>query len=95
MGAGVNFVLIKYISTIPIESIKGSMKRSNQFEQTVKIAKPLRMTGSILFMILMLMWLDVLEFEYEGYYSLLVMAVLLTYVVWAMIFYTKQLKSQD
>jgi len=70
------------------------MKRLNQYEETVKIAKPLRMVGSILFMILMIMWLDIIEFEYESYFYLLVLTVLLTYVLLGVLFFNKQLKSQ-
>lgn len=70
------------------------MKRLNQYEETVKIAKPLRMVGSILFMILMIMWLDIIEFEYESYFYLLVLTVLLTYILLGVLFFNKQLKSQ-
>ncbi|WP_339878597.1 hypothetical protein [uncultured Algoriphagus sp.] len=95
MAAGFNYALLKYLRTIPTESNQKSMKRFNQFEENVKIAKPLRMTGSILFMILMVMWLDLVEFKYEGYFSLVVMAILLTYVLWGVIFFNKQPKSQN
>ena len=95
MAAGFNYALLKYLRTIPTESNQKSMKRFNQFEENVKIAKPLRITGSILFMILMVMWLDLVEFKYEGYFSILVIAILLTYVLWGVIFLNKQLKSQD
>jgi hypothetical protein len=40
------------------------------------------------------MWLDIIEFEYESYFYLLVLTVLLTYVLLGVLFFNKQLKSQ-
>jgi hypothetical protein len=101
MAAGFNYALLKYLKGTQQEEdgnnqqkSGNSMKRLNLYEETVKIAKPLRMVGSILFMILMIMWLDIIEFEYESYFYLLVLTVLLTYVLLGVLFFNKQLKSQ-
>ncbi|GGF17611.1 hypothetical protein GCM10011339_01910 [Echinicola rosea] len=89
MVAGFNYALYKYLKTIPERKNQNITRTYNQFEKSVKVAKPLRIIGTILFMALMTMWLDIVKFKYESYFSLLVMAILLSYVLLGVIFIRK------
>lgn len=71
------------------------MNPFNQFEKTVKIAKPLRMIGLVFFMFQMILWLDIIEFEYERYVFFLAIVPLPCYIFLAINFYNSRQKSED
>ncbi|AFL86228.1 hypothetical protein Belba_3742 [Belliella baltica DSM 15883] len=71
------------------------MNPFNQFEKTVKIAKPLRMIGLVFFMFQMILWLDIIEFEYDRHVFLLVIIPLLSYIFLAIQFHNSRQKSED
>lgn len=70
------------------------MNPFNQFEKTVKIAKPLGMIDLVFFMFQMILWLDIIEFEYDRYVFLLVIIPLLSYIL-AIQFHNSRQKSED
>ncbi|MCH7399565.1 hypothetical protein MM236_16295 [Belliella sp. DSM 107340] len=96
MATGINYSLFKYLKAFPSEkSNLYYMNPFNQFEKTVKIAKPLRMIGLVFFMFQMILWLDIIEFEYDRYVFFLVIVPLLSYIFLAINFYNSRQKSED
>lgn len=65
----------------------------NLFEKTVKIAKLLMIIGLVFFMFQMILWLDIIDFEYARYVFFLVFIPLLSYIFLAIHFHNSRQKS--
>lgn len=68
-------------------------KSYSQFESEVKFAKPIRIVGMLLFFVLMLSWIDLIRINLHPYFSLLVLAVLMTYFFMGVNYYRKKMRE--
>jgi positive regulator of sigma E activity len=98
MATGFNYALFKHFKTSGLEKKKGNHQKPfkhSDFEKNVKFAKPLRIVGMILFAVLMLSWTDFVEINLHSGFSLIVIAVLITYFFLAVNYYRKEIKKEE
>lgn len=72
---------------------KENMNSFNKFESDFKIAKPLRIVGSILFMVQLAVWSELVNFKYAEYLFILVALFLLPYIFMLSLYVNNKLKS--
>lgn len=90
MAAGINYALFKYLKFSSVNNNKRTHINSyNQFENEVKIAKPLRIVGMILLAVLVLSWIDFIDLNLPKHFVLLVLIILLVHFFLAFNYYRK------
>lgn len=91
MAAGINYALFKYLKFSPRE--RNNLNSYHQFENEVKIAKPLRIVGMILLAVLVLSWIDFIDLNLPKYFVLLVLIILLVHFFLAINYFRKLISA--
>lgn len=95
MFAGFNYALFRHLNSSHEEKRINKILTIDKFESEIKIAKPLRFLGLISFILLIIVWLDLVSFKYSDYLSLLVICFLLPYILLWVYHFNKRLKSTN
>lgn len=96
MLSGFNYALFRHLNNTHEEKKRDKkMLTINKFESEIKIAKPLRLLGLISFVLLLIVWMDLVSFKYSDYLSLLVIGLLLPYILLWVYHFNKRLKSTN
>lgn len=95
MLSGFNYALFRHLNNTHEEKRDNKILTINKFESEIKIAKPLRLLGLISFVLLLIVWMDLVSFKYSDYLSLLVIGFLLPYILLWVYHFNKILKSTN
>lgn len=95
MLSGFNYALFRHLNNTHEEKRYNKILTINKFESEIKIAKPLRLLGLISFVLLLIVWMDLVSFKYSDYLSLLVIGLLLPYILLWVYHFNKRLKSTN